>query len=1153
MRLTTVILMAAFTHVSAATIAQQITLKEKNASLTSVLKKIRQQSGYDILMYKNTITNAKPITLSLNRVSLDEALTAVLEGLPLTYEFSDKIIIIKEKSILKKNDSFSQRDSTVYRGKILNISGMPLPGATIYLKGATKGSVSNADGYFERYGTNTSTLVISYLGYETQEISLADKNPTQLIMIKMVLASNQLEGVNVVSTGYQTLPKERATGSFETIDNKLFNRATTSDVLSRLKDLVPGLSFAKNLVTVRGLSSLSLLLSDNQNSVPLIVLDNIPYEGDISNINPNDVENITILKDAAAASIWGTRAGNGVIVITTKKGRYGSKFNVSFNANTTIRNKPDLFKVPVISSGEEIEVEKYLFGKGYYDSNINAGNPPPFLTPVVELLVKQKNLPSTDITGRNAIEQQIDMLKQYDVRNDYSKYFYRTAVAQQYAINLSGGDDRINYMISGGFDKNLENSITFGGRRTTIRSNINFRPIRRIEISTNILYTNSNSNQSGDGGVVYSPTFYYPYARIVDSNGNPSVLGRPGGWRLGYLDNLSQNPKLLDWHYNPLTEINKTNNSSKNEDLLFNLGAHYDINSILSTDVKYQYETANSTSANTFNPDSYYSRDKINTYTNPLNNYARAIPLGGIYNSIFGKQVSQTIRGQVNANKNWGDRHQLVIIGGAEARKSYFLTSNLGTIYAYDPANNNFSYVNTQTAYPLFHGDEARLTDGRSIDRINNRFTSVFANGSYTFNNKYTISGSMRKDASNVFGDNANKQGSPLWSGGLSWQINKETFYVAGILPVLKLRATYGYSGNVVMGIPAYATATYRGNSDLTGFQTAAVQNPPNPDLRWEKVGIANFGLDFGFAGNIIIGSVEYFDKKSTDLVATTPLDLTKGSGRQTLNSASLHGKGIDLTLNTTNINYTNFKWSSNFIFSYNRTITTRYLFKAFTGNQYVDGSGGINPIEGKDVFSIFAFDWAGLDPLTGDPQGYLNNQVSKDYTKLTNVGVQDLKYFGSAVPIYYGSLRNNFSYQRFQISLNIVYRLGYYFTRKGINYQTLFSQNSGHSEFTNRWQKPGDEKLTDVPSMIYPLDGARDAFYNNSAAMVEKGDHIRLQDVTASYSLPKIYGLKDARIYGNVSNLGILWRANKKGIDPDAVNTYPNPKSFVIGINVNF
>src|SRR5690242_17769935 len=391
-------------------------------------------------------------------------------------------------------------------GKILSSKDhTPLAGATLIFKKSQTSFITGDDGNFTlKLAANEDTLIVRRLGYQTKQITVNESTNAPLI-VTLEETNTQL-GEVVVSTGYQNIPKERATGSFDFIDNKLLNRSVSTDILSRLQGVTSSLLFDPNNqndleISVRGRSTIFA------NSQPLIILDNFEYDGDISNINPNDVESITVLKDAAAASIWGAKSGNGVIVITTKKGKYDSAPKVSFNSNVTITGKPDLFYMPTMSSADYTGVEKYLFSQGYYDGALTDLNFPP-VTPVVEIL---NNLRNGTINAPEATAQ-INALSQHDVRNDLLKYFYRTSLNQQYAVNLSGGGTYNQYYVSAGYDKNLNNLVGNRYSRISINANNTYSLIQhKLDITTGILFTQTAIQNNGtDPSQLY---FLYPYAQ----------------------------------------------------------------------------------------------------------------------------------------------------------------------------------------------------------------------------------------------------------------------------------------------------------------------------------------------------------------------------------------------------------------------------------------------------------------------------------------------------------------------------------------------------------------------------------------------------------------------------------------------------------------
>lgn len=1158
MKLSFLLLITAIMQVSASSYAQKITMTERNAQLVDVFNRISEQTGYDFLFTASTLKGAKPVNIEVKNMELNVVLKKIFEEQPLEFTFENRSIVIRQKINESLTHPAKAQDSlTRISGKVLNEKGEGMAGASVKVKGTPYATVVGGGGDFTtQVKGDDAVLVITYLGYKTKEVTVSGADVTLVIRMEPDVA--KLSDVTIVSTGYQALPKERATGSFEKIDNKLFNRTSGPTVIARLEGTTASLLFDKresqgspslNQLSIRGISTL------DANRAPLVVLDNFPYEGDVNNINPNDVESITILKDAAAASIWGVRAGNGVIVITTKKGAYDKPMQASFNTNVSVIDKPDLFYLPQMKTSDYIDVEKMLFNQGAYDSQLSDTYTYPLVSPVVDILNQERS----GLLSASTANTKIDALRQLDVRNDYLKYVYRKSVDQQYALNLNGGSKTLNYIVSAGYDNDLNNTVRNWNDRLTLRSDLFFKPTKNLEFNFGSIFTQAQTHAVGLGTpITYKlndPTIP-PYTRLADDLGNPLVVGKD--YNVDFVKTaVEQDPRLLNWQYKPLGELDASSNIAKVYDYLLNLGGTYTFSKVFSFDVKYQYQRTIGNTQDLESQDSYYTRNLINLYTQPVGSpVERPIPLGGILTTENDNASSYKLRGQFNVNKSWGDKGQLTAIAGAESSQTHSL-SNEFTTYGYDPNLLTYQNVDFSTQYnlslPLLGGTIPYVL---SFDDIIYRFTSLFANAAYTYNSRYTLSASVRKDASNLFGVKANQRGVPLWSVGGAWNIANEPFYHVDLLPVLKLRATYGYNGNTINDVSAYSIIEYRNAAPYTGLPEATIQNPANGSLQWEKTGIFNLGLDFGFKNNRLSGSLEYYTKDGKDILYPAPVGLSTGFTSATTNSVDMKGKGADITFHSINIVNRLFKWNSDFIFSYNQSKVTKYTpLSPPTASQYVSAQGSIAPILGKPLYAVYSYKWAGLDPQTGDPQGYdSQGKISKDYPTLLNAPVSDLQYSGSEIPVIFGNFRNTFTWKNISISANIMYKLDYYFKRSSIDYSALFSNGRGNADFANRWQKPGDEKTTNVPSMIYPADNNRDMFYQNSAALVDKGDHVRLQDITASYSIDKpVWYFKNIRLYGSISNLGIIWRANKDGIDPDYGSAVPAPKIISLGLNANF
>jgi TonB-linked SusC/RagA family outer membrane protein len=1179
MKLTAVFLLAVVLQVSAKGFGQEkITISVNNAPLEQVFTKIEKQTGY-MFIYRSEMIAEKKVTVHVANATLKEALEACFRDQKLTYNVVGKSVVISAAGKGNVDYSVQQSENNPplidVHGRVVNEKGEPVANVTVTVKGKSQSTTTDANGEFSLATVDRdAVLVFTHVSMEGFELKVSGKTDLAITLKTKVAALGDV--VVTVNTGYQEIPKERATGSFVKIDNELVNRKVSTTILDKLDGITSGVYFKDNSnsipnnsplntlsrsstgIVIRGETSLA---SPNQVSRdPLIVLDNFPYEGSLSNINPNDVESITILKDAAAASIWGARAGNGVIVITTKKGKLNQKLRVDFNSNLTVIQKPNLKRDPAyLSSTDYINVEKQLFNLGYYDADLTNTSNFPVLTPVVEILAKQRDglISATDANA------QIDALKNNDVRDEFSKYIYQKGIHQQYSLGLSGGSNNVAYQLSLGYDKNKDNLVRNGYERFTINSNNTYTFSKRLSVNTSINYattkTDANNSFSYNNIVVGNKTNkLYPYAKLADANGN--ALPIPKDYSQSFIDSM-QKLGFLDWSYKPLNELSNNNQYSKVSDLLLRVGLQYKIWQDLSFNIDFQNETQRISNWLLNKDSSYFTRNIINAFAQykPITkNFTYQVPLGGILERQNYAWTNNSLRAKLSYNTVIKNKHAVSAIAGGEMRQLINEgSSNL--VYGYNETiGTASSFINYNTFYstnPNSYGFIPSLP-GNEIKNTT-RYISFYANGSYTYLDKYVFSISGRKDGSNIFGVNTNQKITPLWSTGLKWNIDNESFYKVNWLPKLAIRATYGFTGNVYNG-SAYSTGLYTING--LGFQAINNLTAPNPELKWEKVQTINVGVDFSVIHNMVLGSVELYQKKGQDLIQSISIPTSTGFTSFVGNAANTRVKGIDLNLTSRAVNGT-FKWQPNILVSYlNDKVIKNTVPLASSDYRAISGVA----VEGFPLYSIFSYKWGGLDPTNGDPQGYLNKDVSKDYSNILNITNPDsLVFHGSALPRWFGSFRNDFSYKGFTLSVNIVFKLDYYFRRSStaLNLGDVVSSQM-HQDFLRRWQNPGDELKTNVPSVVYNGGLNRDLFYQFSEVLVERGDHIRLNDIRFSYDVPnRVFsktGIRGLRAYAYVNNIGIIWRKNSNGIDPDAysyqgVNQLPNPRSISFGVQASF
>lgn len=1112
-----------------------VTIQAKNRPLAEVLKNVGKQTGYATAFSVEALKDTKLVTIDLKKMPLEQALKQLLQGQPVQYEIKDRTIIIKPKATTP-NGVDNNPGARIITGRVTDSIGNPVPKATV--KAANSGAIILTDingQYSLALKSDDTKILFSSVGYQS-EVRSTDDSVIDVIL-KTVL--NEIEYAEVISTGYQVLKKERSTGSFEFVGQKELDQRYAGNIIDKLEGFTPSLMFDKrtgnNNLHIRGLNTMSEGLMS-----PLIVLDNFPFEGDINSINPQDIVSVSILKDAAAASIWGARAGNGVIVLTTKKGNKGEVI-VDASATTQIMSKPDLFYNKKISTQHALEVEKFLFDKGYYDNILDTHEP---VTPYVTLLAKYRDHQITESELENTVEK----WKQKDYRNDLLKYYYQVPINQQYQLAISGGRDDFFNRLSVSTDINRGNEKNADNKRLTALWSGTYKPLSNVSISYDLGFSKVGANSTA---ARISNLKYYPYASLRDDNGNNMSFDKnySTDWIAPY-----QSLLLKDWTYYPLADLNESKSQSTQDLIRGNLTLNYNVTPDLSFNVLYNYLQTKTENSILYNEESYYVRNQINIFSQIVNGSAISpIPLGGILDKANGTMLNHRGRIQLNYDRSFAPGHQFTAIAGGEV-STLPNNSHSITYYGYNDNLKTYQNVDFLTAFPTFQqiAGYQYIPQNGDITSSLGRMVSVFANAGYEFKNKYVINASARRDAANTFGVATNRRWNPLWSAGLGWDISQEGFFQRQkIFDFLKLRGTWGHSGNsggMGSSLPIIYYLPPTSNSLNKADPLAFLESMPNEDLKWENIRMLNLGLDFRSRSGVFSGSLEYFNKKSTDLFSYDPLEPTVGMSNMYKNVAALKGYGFDIKLSSSNL-IGRFNWQTDAFLSIAKDRVTKYYGNTVNATNFITGKGAIlNPLTDKSLYPLFAYRYAGLDG-TGAPVGYYNNEKSTAYSEILSDSLKNLHYYGTALAPYHASLRNSFSYQGIALNINIQFKWGHHFVKPSINYSNLFTDLDGHADFEKRWQEPGDEKWSDIPAMAYPNNSNSNLFYLYSERNIENAASIRIQDINVSYPflLNKKIRLTAQFTAGNV---GVIWTANKSQLDPEYLYL-PPARNFSFGINL--
>lgn len=816
--------------------------------------------------------------------------------------------------------------------------------------------------------------------------------------------------------------------------------------------------------------------------------------------------------------------------------------------------KPSLFYQPQMSVSDYIATEVELFKNRFYNSDENSINRVA-LSPVVELLIRNRE----GELSENNLNDELGRLKQYDVRRDYEDYFYRQSVNQQYSLSVSGGSNKYKVSMSAGHDRQLATLNKSDNVRSSFNLNNTLQLIEnKLSLSSSIYYSESDHSANGIERLLFNNNPIYPYARVAD---NTMALPVIRNIQTNFIEE-SENKGLQDWRYYPLKELELNSNQTNNTSYRLQGDLNYQIVKNIALSALYQYGGENITTENLNRKESFFARDLINRFTqiDARGAVSYKLPFGDIFDQNRVTVNTHFVRAQINYEKNWGKGNELKGIAGTEIRSRLYKGAN-NRHYGFNADYASTSLIDYVSLYPSYitgFNMAIPFVDRYSEQRDHN--VSYYGNAAYSFSNKYLVSVTARLDKSNLFGVETNQKGVPLYSVGGSWELSKERFYNLTSVPYARLRITWGYNGNMDKKVSALTTARYGFIDYDTQIPYSQILNPPNPQLRWEKVGILNTALDFATINRRVSGTIEFYHKNGVDLIGDLPTPPSVGVSSFRGNYAETKGSGIDFSLHTQNLNGA-LKWTTDVIISHARDRVVKYDVKA-TALSYAGGgdnsSSGILPMEGRPLLSVYSFRYKGLDSKTGSPIGYLNGEESQNYTAIiSGTTPDDLIFHGSARPTWFGSIRNSLEYRKFSLSTMITYRGGYYFRNNSIRYGTNRGLSSMHGDYANRWQKTGDESFTKVPSVPNSTDFARDNLYMYGETLVQKGDHVRFKDVEISYNIGKDrfknLFIQNLRVYTYFDNIGLLWKASKGHLDPDhAYSAFPPVKTYSIGIKAD-
>lgn len=1045
----------------------------------------------------------------------------------------------------------------------------PLIGATVSTVGGKgiKGMQTDENGRFRlSVSSEVKSLLVRYLGYLPTTVKL--QPGVQNYEIKL-MPNNEVFG-EVVVTGYQKIDRRKLTASVASLQVSDEVVGAVKSVDQALVGQIAGLSTvsangapgAPVKIRIRGTASIS------GTQEPLWVLDGMPLEGtdipsmedlkDIDNIyqtsiagiNPSDIENITVLKDAAATAIYGARAANGVIVITTKKGKEGRPI-VNFSSKITLTPTTDIKRINLLNANEKVDLELALLSSDYkYRANKGA----------VARILAESGETATYATGgwtalSSATQARIDALR--GINTDWNDVLFRSVINQEYNVSLSGGSERTSYYSSVGYHnqsgtvKGVENNRF----NLTLKGTYSLNKILKVGAS---VFANQREQESflADMNGFTNPVYYSrlanPYFQLLNGNA------------YNYDTNV-QGKEDSSLDFNILEERNNTSNRRTDRALMSIFDAELKLNDFLklTTQMGVQYDQY--TLKKYAGHDSYAMRKEKLFATFSFPDGKRSIlPDGGMHKVTEYHNKQWTWKAMLEFARRFNQIHDLELMGGTEVRRSE-TEAIFSAAYGYDNR--------TLTTQPVLFPSEniAELYPLYKETHQENAFVSWFATGSYTLSYRYTLGGSIRFDGSDVFGVAKKYRYLPLYSVSALWRAAQEPFVKRlKWINDLSFRASYGLQGNIDKNTSPYLIGTFDRVTILPGTPEKVIEaeNAPNPDLRWEKTKNINLGFNLSVLDNAITFTLDHYYRRSTDLIGMRMLPLETGFSMTTINWASMENRGWEIAIATRNVKTKHFKWTTQLNLGFN---TNKVLKETVAENSTYPGR------EGYPIGAVFAYKTAGLDaqgyPLFVNAEG--NAVTATEFFKLNRHGASTLtaeqqralySYVGTTDPKCSGGFNNSFEYKNWQLHVNFMFNLGMKVrvvpSYSPTNYDRGLNTNR---DILNRRTPTNPAGL--FPSLMVstdrPAEYIRYSEYNLYSMLdtwVRDNNYLRLQSLRLAYkfepSLLSKWGISGLSVSLEGRNLWVTGSDYHNYLDPETMGNpfaQPIPKSVIFGLNMNF
>ena len=1179
--------------VSASTFAQneRVTFHLTDVSIKHVLNEIQKQTQLSFIYNTEQLGH---ISVEARNEEVASLLDRIFANTGLTWKMQDAIILISQSSPCAKPQSQNE-EFIQFSGIVTDASNTPLPGVTVKVQGSMFGTTTDANGKFRlnypKSGSSNLVLEFSFIGMRTEKVKYAGQKE-----IKITLYEDEVELEEAIVTGYQVLDKRTLTSSITSVKAEDIMIPGVMSIDQMLEGRIPDMAFMLNSgevgatprLRVRGTSTLL------GNREPLWVLDGIvmtdPVDVDpedlnnpdylniignaIAGINPQDIERIDVLKDASATALYGTRAANGVIVVTTKKGRIGKPV-LSYNHSSKFTRRPRYTdrNINLMNSQERVE-----FGKALTEQH--------YIFPAQMPLVGYEGALYRLQTGQIDYNTFLSEVTWYEqVNTDWFDLLTRDTYSHNHSLNINGGSDIIRYYASLGYDRGNGVSNTTYTERYTVTANMNIKMTSKLNVGVKLNGNVQKKNHLASN--IDAMDYAYNTTRALPAFNEDGSLYYYERYKGGYSGGIGN--KYL--RYNILNEIDNSSNSYEGKGIQVDLNLKYDILPTWDVTGIASYSVSSTLQEKWWgDKTAYIASLKNGEYEDvpmPDEKGKCILPYGGIIQTTNSDTETLTARLQSNYRKLFGGDQQHLITAtlGYEvniARSKSMNNESRGYVKERGMQFTDMSSLELED-FPYYK--EWLQKNHLSFNRGLTNSLSFYLAVTYSYRDYFTLNINGRTDASNKFGSRSNERFLPIWSASGMWNARETLLKDASWLSEARMRFSYGKQGNMLDGQTPNLLINQQPINSYYNENISNVAQFPNPNLKWEETQQINAGFDIGFFNGRLNIIGDFYWKKTDNLFSWVNVAKTNGINSYVMNNGDLKNVGYSLSLQTTPVKIGDFSWRLSTSYSTNKNTAQTDAVENYELSHYLSGTATVS---GEAVGTFYSYKFLGLNDENGVPvfDDYTDRRHLLEDKRLEDVVRLVMDKSGTREPIMNGNVFNTFTWKGITLSFNLAYSLGSK-VRLFALYEPIISgvsaENNVRKEFINRWQVPGDEKQTVIPAILSRTDDNYDNYnshwskengnktkvfakslwnmYDNSDIRVVSGNYLKMQSLTLRYSLQKNVLKKtpfsSASISFNTQNLFTISTKALKGQDPSQAGfSKPNLSirpAYTLGINVSF